>query len=182
MLNRQYTKIQLSQKYFWENFKITDHKYRFWILKVITFLVDILYSVKLLSNHEATLRPKNVENISNFFCVSNESQSSALRLRTDSRYSQKNQSIIKGKRKNVRICRIFEYRIIPGALVVHLILIFPFPSASQPCSSGFSGFWCWSSAVFYSYGTLFAHFKCRYNASCVVGRRSGANNPFLNTL
>ena len=28
-LNRQNTKIQLSQKHHWENFKITDHKYEF---------------------------------------------------------------------------------------------------------------------------------------------------------
>ena len=69
------------------------------------------------------------------------------------------------------------------ALVVHLILIFPFPSASQPCSSGFSGFRIQdSSAFFHSYATLFARFKCRYNASWVGGRSSGANNPFLNTL
>ena len=29
LLNQQYTKIQLSQKHYWENFKITYHKYRF---------------------------------------------------------------------------------------------------------------------------------------------------------
>ena len=34
-----------------ESFKITDHKYGFWILKVIVFLVDIGYLIKLLSNH-----------------------------------------------------------------------------------------------------------------------------------
>ena len=26
LLNRQYTKIQMSQKHYWENFKITDHR------------------------------------------------------------------------------------------------------------------------------------------------------------
>ena len=30
---QQYTKIQLAQKHYWENFKITVHQYRFWILK-----------------------------------------------------------------------------------------------------------------------------------------------------
>ena len=29
MLNRQSIKIQLSQKYYWEDFKITDHTYEF---------------------------------------------------------------------------------------------------------------------------------------------------------
>ena len=51
------TKIQLSQKHYWRNFKITDHKYQFWILKIITFLADIDYLVKLLSNHLTTLSP-----------------------------------------------------------------------------------------------------------------------------
>ena len=51
LLNRQYTKIQLSQKHYWENYEITDHKYRFWILKIPVFLADIGYLVKLLSNH-----------------------------------------------------------------------------------------------------------------------------------
>ena len=45
------TKIQLSQKHYWENFKITDHKYQFWILKIFLFLADIIYLVKPLSNH-----------------------------------------------------------------------------------------------------------------------------------
>ena len=36
---------------YWENFKVTDHKYQFRILKIIAFLIDIGYSVKLLSNH-----------------------------------------------------------------------------------------------------------------------------------
>ena len=31
-------------------FKITDHKYRFWILKITAFLADIGYLAKLLSN------------------------------------------------------------------------------------------------------------------------------------
>ena len=50
------TKIQLSQKYFWENFKITDHKYRFWILKITLSLADEDYfdqtSKQALSNFE----------------------------------------------------------------------------------------------------------------------------------
>ena len=29
LLNQQCIKIQLSQKHYWENFKIGDHKYRF---------------------------------------------------------------------------------------------------------------------------------------------------------
>ena len=62
-MNRQYTKIQLSQKDCWENAKITNHKYRSWIL---VFLTEIGYLVKLLSNHQATLRPEKLENISNF--------------------------------------------------------------------------------------------------------------------
>ena len=49
--NGQCTKIQLSQKHFWRNFKITDHKYRFRILKIPVFLADIGYLIKLLSNH-----------------------------------------------------------------------------------------------------------------------------------
>ena len=36
-------KIQLSQKRFWENIIITDHKYRFWILKITVFLPDMGY-------------------------------------------------------------------------------------------------------------------------------------------
>ena len=35
----------------WENFKITDHKYQFLVLKIIVFLADIGYLMKLLSNH-----------------------------------------------------------------------------------------------------------------------------------
>ena len=35
-----------------ENFKITYHKYQFWIMKSIAFLADIGYSVRLLSNRE----------------------------------------------------------------------------------------------------------------------------------
>ena len=38
-------------KAFWENFKVPDHKYQFQILRMITFLPDIVYLVKLLSNH-----------------------------------------------------------------------------------------------------------------------------------
>ena len=48
LLNRQYTTILLLQMHYWEDFKITDHKHRFWILKIIAFLVDVGYSVKLL--------------------------------------------------------------------------------------------------------------------------------------
>ena len=65
-MNRQYTKIQLSQKDNWENVKITNHKYRSWILKIIVFLTEIGYLVKLLSNHQATLTPEKLKNISNF--------------------------------------------------------------------------------------------------------------------
>ena len=36
------------------------------MLKMIVFLADIRYLVKLLSNHYATLSPLNFENISNF--------------------------------------------------------------------------------------------------------------------
>ena len=32
-------------------FKITDHKYEFWFIKIIVFVADIGYLVKLLSNH-----------------------------------------------------------------------------------------------------------------------------------
>ena len=42
-----------------ENVKITDHKYLFWILKIIAFLEDIDYMVKRLRNHHATLSPEN---------------------------------------------------------------------------------------------------------------------------
>ena len=35
LLNRQYIKIKRSQKHYWENFKITDHKYWFRGLKII---------------------------------------------------------------------------------------------------------------------------------------------------
>ena len=41
---------------------ISDHKYRFLILKMIVFLEDIGYLVKLLSNPQAKQRPKNLEN------------------------------------------------------------------------------------------------------------------------
>ena len=34
--------------------------------EITVFLADIGYLVKLLSNHYATLSPKNLENISNF--------------------------------------------------------------------------------------------------------------------
>ena len=54
-----------AQKHYWENLKITDHKYRFWILQIIVFLVDIGYLVEPLNNHLATLSTKNHENISN---------------------------------------------------------------------------------------------------------------------
>ena len=52
--------------YYWENFKITDHKYWFWVLKIIVFLTDIGYLIKLLSNREANLSPEDLGNISNF--------------------------------------------------------------------------------------------------------------------
>ena len=51
LLNWQCTKIQLSQKYYWENFKITGHKYQFWILKIIVFFADTGLPVKPRSNH-----------------------------------------------------------------------------------------------------------------------------------
>ena len=38
-----------AQKHYWENFKITDHKYRFWILRIIEFLADKGYLVKHIS-------------------------------------------------------------------------------------------------------------------------------------
>ena len=41
----------MSQKHYLENFKITDYKYQFWILKITAFLADIGYLVKLLSNY-----------------------------------------------------------------------------------------------------------------------------------
>ena len=49
-----------------ENFEISDHKYWFWILRIIAFLADIGYLVEPLRNHQATLSPENLENISNF--------------------------------------------------------------------------------------------------------------------
>ena len=55
----------MSQKHYWENFKTSDHKHRFWILKVTVFPVDIGYWLKLLSNLQATLNPKSLEDISN---------------------------------------------------------------------------------------------------------------------
>ena len=47
-----YTKNQLSQKHYWGNFKISDHKFEFRVLKIIVFLTDIGYLVKLLNNHK----------------------------------------------------------------------------------------------------------------------------------
>ena len=41
--------IQFPQKYFWERFKITDQKHRFFILKITVLLTDIDYLVKLLA-------------------------------------------------------------------------------------------------------------------------------------
>ena len=38
-------------KHYWENFKITGHKYRFWILKIIVFLAEKGYLIRLLSKH-----------------------------------------------------------------------------------------------------------------------------------
>ena len=35
-------------------------------MEIIAFLSDIGYLVKALSNHEVTLSPENLENISNF--------------------------------------------------------------------------------------------------------------------
>ena len=43
LLNGQGTTVQLFQKQYWENFKITDHKYEFRILKIIAFVVDIKF-------------------------------------------------------------------------------------------------------------------------------------------
>ena len=41
------------QKHYWENFKITDHKYRVYILKITVFLADIGQTTKQpLSNIE----------------------------------------------------------------------------------------------------------------------------------
>ena len=50
-------------KLYLENVKITDHKYRFWILKITEFLADIGYLVKLLNNDEASFSTKNFKNI-----------------------------------------------------------------------------------------------------------------------
>ena len=55
-----------AQMHNWENCKIADQKSRFWIMKTILFLAGKGYLVKLLSNHQATLSPENIENISNF--------------------------------------------------------------------------------------------------------------------
>ena len=43
--------ISAASKTFWENFKITDHQYWFWILKNIVFLAVIGY----LKNYQATI-------------------------------------------------------------------------------------------------------------------------------
>ena len=42
-MNRQYAKTQLSQKHYWENFKIINHKYQFWIKEITVFFADIGY-------------------------------------------------------------------------------------------------------------------------------------------
>ena len=47
------------------NFKITDHKYQYWMLKTIAFFTDIGWSVKEMRS-QATLSTKNLENISKF--------------------------------------------------------------------------------------------------------------------
>ena len=47
--SRIQNKVQLSQKHYWENFKIPDDRFR--ILKILVFLTEINYLVKLLSNH-----------------------------------------------------------------------------------------------------------------------------------
>ena len=52
--------------HYWKNFQIPDHKYEFRILKIIVFLTDVGYLVKLQSNHYTTLNPENLENKSNF--------------------------------------------------------------------------------------------------------------------
>ena len=49
MLSRKYTKIQLPQKHYFENLKITNHRYRFWMLKIVVSLVT-------WSNHWATIK------------------------------------------------------------------------------------------------------------------------------
>ena len=41
----------MPQKDYWENLKMTDHKYQFSILKTIVFLTHVGYLVKLLNNH-----------------------------------------------------------------------------------------------------------------------------------
>ena len=33
----------MSQKHYWEHFSNIDHKYRFWILKIIVLVADIGY-------------------------------------------------------------------------------------------------------------------------------------------
>ena len=76
-----------AQKYYWENFKVSDRKFQFWILKIIVFLADIAYLVKPLSNHKAVLNLENVENIGNF---------EGWRLTV---VAYKNESIVEAKRK-----------------------------------------------------------------------------------
>ena len=51
LLNWGCTKIQQSQKHYWEHFGIIDHEYRFYIQEIVAFLADIGYLVKPLSNH-----------------------------------------------------------------------------------------------------------------------------------
>ena len=125
-------------------FKFADHKYWFWILKIIVFLADIVYSVKLLSNHEATLSFKNLEYISNF-------EVWGLTLVAHKKYSV-------NKEKISKICRIFEYWIIPGALVVHLILIVPFSSFCQPCFFRIQ----WALMLTKCCFTYMCHFICSF--------------------
>ena len=36
----------MSQKHYWENVKITDHKYRFGVLKMVVFFADRGYLSK----------------------------------------------------------------------------------------------------------------------------------------
>ena len=87
-----------DQKHNWENFEIIDHKFGFWILKIIIFLADIGYLVQLLSNHWANLSPKNLEDISNI-------DGWVLTLVT-----YKKESVIKGKWKFLQIT-IIKYKL-----------------------------------------------------------------------
>ena len=41
---------QIANQHYWENFKTTDHKYRFWFLKIIVFLTKLEVAVCICSS------------------------------------------------------------------------------------------------------------------------------------